>query len=100
MSSPRRKPGFRHWKRVPGVVRRVHRTPAEWSEIMDRFRARGQSKSEFCEQNAIAHSTFILWEAVGWRRATTAPRRGAPAIGLGRRLWKWRASRSAIWTTK
>ena len=62
MRSPRRKPGPKPWKRVPGVVRRVHRTATEWREIMARFRASGQSKSKFCEQNAIARSTFILWE--------------------------------------
>ena len=62
MRSPHRKPGFRHWKRVLGIVQRVHRTPTEWREIMARFRASGQSKSKFCEQNAIARSTFILWE--------------------------------------
>ena len=60
MRSPRRKPGVRHGKRVPGVVQRVHRTPREWREILARFRASGQSK--FCEQNTIARSTFILWE--------------------------------------
>ena len=62
MRSPRRKPGFREWKRVPGVVHRVHRTPTEWREIMARFRASGQSKSPFCERNTISRSTFILWE--------------------------------------
>ena len=46
----------------PGVVQRVHRTPTEWREIMARFRASGQSKTRFCEQNAIARSTLILWE--------------------------------------
>ena len=62
MRSPRRKPGFRPWKRVRGVVRRVHRTATEWREILARFGASGQSKTKFCEQNAIARSTFILWE--------------------------------------
>ena len=62
MRSPRRKPGPKPWKRVPGVVRRVHRTPTEWREIVARFRASGQSKTKFCEQNAIARSTLILWE--------------------------------------
>ena len=62
MRSPRRKPGPKPWKRVPGVVRRVHRTPTEWREIVARLRASGQSKTKFCEQNAIARSTLILWE--------------------------------------
>ena len=62
MRSPRRKPGPKPWKRVPGVVRRVHRTATEWREILARFGASGQSKTKFCEQNAIARSTFILWE--------------------------------------
>jgi len=62
MRSPPRKPGFREWKRIPGVVQRVHRTPTEWREILTRFRASGQSKTKFCEQNAIARSTLILWE--------------------------------------
>ena len=62
MRAPRRKPGSKPWKRVPGVVQRVHRTPTEWREIMARFLASGQSKTTFCEQNAIARSTLILWE--------------------------------------
>ena len=62
MRSPRKKPGPKPWKRVPGVVRRVHRTATEWREILARFVASGQSKTKFCEQNAIARSTFILWE--------------------------------------
>ena len=62
MRSAPRKPGFREWKRIPGVVQRVHRTPTEWREILARFRASGQSKTKFCEQNAIARSTLILWE--------------------------------------
>ena len=62
MRSPRKKPGPKPWKRVPGVVQRVHRTASEWREILARFRASGQSKTKFCEQNAIARSTFILWE--------------------------------------
>ena len=62
MRSPRKKPGPKPWKRVPGVVQRVHRTPTEWREILTRFGASGQSKTKFCEQNAIARSTFILWE--------------------------------------
>ena len=56
MRSAPRKPGFREWKRIPGVVQRVHRTPTEWREILARFRASGQSKTKFCEQNAIARS--------------------------------------------
>ena len=60
MRSPRRKPGFRHWKRVPGGVQRVNRTPTEWREILAHFRTSGQS--EFCEQNTISRTTFILWE--------------------------------------
>ena len=62
MRSPRKKPGPKPWKRVPGVVQRVHRTATEWREILARFGASGQSKTKFCEQNAIARSTFILWE--------------------------------------
>ena len=62
MRSPRKKPGPKPWKRVPGVVQRVHRTATEWREILARFRASGQSKTKFCEQNAVARSTFILWE--------------------------------------
>ena len=62
MRSPRKKPGAKPWKRVPGVVQRVHRTATEWREILARFGASGQSKTKFCEQNAIARSTFILWE--------------------------------------
>lgn len=62
MRAAKRKYGFREWKRVPGVVQRVHRTPTEWREIMARFRAGGQSKTKFCAQNAISRSTFILWE--------------------------------------
>lgn len=62
MRAPRRKPGSRHWKRVPGVIQRVHRTPTEWHEIMARFRASGQSKTKFCAANAIARRTFTLWE--------------------------------------
>ena len=75
MRSPRRKPGPKPWKRVPGVVQRVHRTPTEWREIMARFRASGQSKTKFCEQNAIARSTLILWE----RRLAAGDDGGTPA---------------------
>ena len=75
MRSPRRKPGPKPWKRVRGVVQRVHRTPTEWREILARFRASGQSKTKFCEQNAIARSTFILWE----RRLSSGDDGGTPA---------------------
>ena len=75
MRSPLRKPGPKPWKRVRGVVQRVHRTPTEWREILARFRASGQSKTKFCEQNAIARSTFILWE----RRLSSGDDGGTPA---------------------
>ena len=41
MRSPRKKPGPKPWKRVPGVVQRVHRTATEWREILARFGPRG-----------------------------------------------------------
>ena len=74
MRAPCRKPSPKRWKRVRGVVQRVHRTPTEWREILARFRASGQSKTKFCEQNAIARSTFILWE----RRLSSGDDGGTP----------------------
>ena len=75
MRAPRRKPGPKRWKRVRSVVQRVNRTPTEWREVLARFRASGQSKTKFCEQNALARSTFILWE----RRLSSGDDGGTPA---------------------
>ncbi len=54
MRAPRRRSGPKRWKRVPGVVQRVYLTPTEWREIVARYHASGQSKTRFCERNAIA----------------------------------------------
>ncbi len=41
---------------------KVKRTEAEWREIMEKFRASGLSRAEFCKREDIANGSFSKWQ--------------------------------------
>lgn len=42
--------------------RRPRRSASEWSELVDKQAASGQSQQDFCEANGLAVSTFTYWK--------------------------------------
>jgi len=50
---------------------RIHRTDAEWAELVAQFNASGLSATRFCQQHGIAYGTFVRRR----RRAAQIPER-------------------------
>jgi hypothetical protein len=49
------------------MKRNARRTAAEWSSIVEEFRASGESEEAFCERRGLVVGTFRKWR---WRRRT------------------------------